>query len=137
MAAIAEVKRYIAQWLQLGKTVVLGHEPTNKLNKIIVGEKYSSEFESLWQEIMAIEGKNCHLSGTDVTIDQLLTPSWEISPCARCNMPIPMKLAGINCQACPCLDIPTWPNQELPSPRLPISNFTHLSRILNKLKAKT
>ena len=64
----------------------------------------------------------------------LYTPSWEIMHCARCEMPIPIPTAGINDDTCPCSDLPSWPNLDLPHPHVPGDVEDKLHEIHLKLK---
>ncbi len=52
------------------------------------------------------------------------------------QMPIALKIAGICPNNCPCADLPTWPQLELPLPRSPQnveSKIISLRSRLNKL----
>ncbi|HHP7232399.1 MAG TPA: hypothetical protein ACFCUY_16255 [Xenococcaceae cyanobacterium] len=134
MASTQNVKSYLAYWFQLGKSLVLSNGREMLLPEpVMQGDRYSSQFEACWQKVMAVEGKNCYLEGTDSTIDSLLSPAWEICPCARCEMPVPRVELGQASLMCPCHDLPHWPNSELPTPRSPINNSSHLTRIRNRL----
>ncbi|HEY9659576.1 MAG TPA: hypothetical protein V6C65_14045, partial [Allocoleopsis sp.] len=85
MASSDQVRRYLAYWFQLGKPVVIKNGETQILPQpVIQGDRYSPEFEACWQRIAAQDGRNCYLEGTAQTIEELLTPMWEIDPCARC-----------------------------------------------------
>ncbi|NEP15261.1 MAG: hypothetical protein F6K14_34860 [Symploca sp. SIO2C1] len=48
-------------------------------------------------------------------------------------MPIPIKIAGIPTPVCPCHDLLTWPNTELPVPREPINSQDNLRAICDRL----
>jgi hypothetical protein len=135
MASQEEVKRYLAYWFQLGKKVLLHNgkefiQPTS----VLEGDRYSQEFESCWQRILASNLSDCYLEGTIQSIQQLLTPAWEITPCARCDMPVPILDLGVVSPTCPCNDIPSWPNLELPPPRSPINSSAYLSKIQQRLR---
>ena len=134
MASTQNVRLYLAYWFQLGKKLVLANGRELLLPKPVmeVG-KYSRQFEECWQKITAIEGKDCYLEGTDTTIHSLLSPGWDISPCARCDMPIAKVELGLPSILCPCTDLVYWPNLELPVPRSPVSTNNHLTRIKNRL----
>lgn len=133
MASQENVKKYLAYWFQLGKKVVLGNGQEILLPKsIIEGDRYSKEFESCWQNILANQSTS-YLKGTEQTIEQLLSPMWDIDPCARCGMPVPEIELGIQPNSCPCDDLPNWPNTELPSPRAPINSTARLNRIRERL----
>ena len=137
MASEQQVKRYLAYWLQLGKRIVMENEnlPVT-VPTVIVGNRYSDEFEKLWQKILSPESENCYLEGTDETIAELLTPVWSLEPCARCQMPIPVKNVGMPPEACPCFDLPWWPNLELPAPREPIASQDRLMTIRDRLNQR-
>jgi hypothetical protein len=135
MASQEEVKRYLAYWFQLGKKVLLhnGREsvlPASVLN----GDRYSQEFESCWQRILSSNLGDCYLEGTIQSIQQLLTPAWEIMLCARCEMPVPTLDLGVVSPTCPCHDLSNWPNLELPLPRSPIDSSAYLSKIQQRLR---
>jgi hypothetical protein len=133
MASQENVKKYLAYWFQLGKKVVLGNGQEILLPKsIIEGDRYSKEFESCWQQILANQSTS-YLKGTEQTIEQLLSPMWDIDSCARCGMPVPAIELGIQPNNCPCDDLPNWPNTELPSPRAPINSTARLHRIRERL----
>jgi hypothetical protein len=139
MASEQQVKKYLAYWFQLGKQILLRNGQEKLLPKIIIqGHRYSEEFESCWQSILQSAGE-CYLEGTAQSVKDLLSPRWEISPCARCDMPIPIIQLGIQSDLCPCNDLANWPNQELPKPRSPVDSSVHLSNIqfrLNRLGKK-
>ena len=118
MASEQQVKRYLAYWFQLGKKVVIHNgESTLLPEPIIAGDRYSQEFEKVWQQILSPDTGDCYLESTQETIAKLLTPEWEVASCARCEMPVPTRTAGMPPEVCPCCDLPSWPNTELPSPR--------------------
>ena len=138
MASEQEVKQYLAYWFQLGKKVYVRNgqdalQPTSILNNHGNGNGYSYEFEACWQQIRIAGMGNCYLEGTNQTLAEMLTQQWEISACARCEMPVPVQSAGIPDPACPCDDLPTWPNTELPQPRSPIASQSHLLGIRDRL----
>ena len=138
MASQENVKRYLACWFQLGKKLILdrGQEVTFT-GSVVNGDRYSPEFEACWQEIMAHEGKNYYVEGTEHTLDVLLSPAWEIFSCSRCNMPVPKRELGVQDPSCPCVDLPSWPNLELPIPRAPIANKPHMQSIKSRLLSKS
>ena len=137
MASSEQVKHYLAYWFQLGKKLLSNEGKIINLEGLVVkGDRYSSEFENCWQEITALEGANYHLEGTDTTIKDLLTSAWNITPCARCSMPIPVLESGVQTTNCPCFDMPQWPNFELPFPRIPVQSNSRLSNINNRLKSR-
>ncbi|HAC63677.1 MAG TPA: hypothetical protein DCF68_09105 [Cyanothece sp. UBA12306] len=134
MASEEKVKHYLAHWFQLGKQVLLPKSQQNlSPSKIFEGNNYSLEFEDLWQYIISTDA-DCYLEGTEQTIQQLLSPQWEMIDCARCQMPFPVATAGVASPTCPCFDLNCWPNQELPSPRSAIDSYCHLNRIRQRLE---
>lgn len=136
MANEQDVKRYLAYWFQLGRRVIVGNGKTELLpQQVLQGDRYSDEFENIWQQIHYQAGE-CHLEGTDETIAELLTPAWEMLPCSRCEMPVPMRNVGMPALSCPCNTLPNWPNSELPQPRNPISTQEQLQIIRDRLWKK-
>lgn len=134
MASPTEVRTYLAHWFQLGKKIKSDHgHLTYQPEKVIQGEHFSPEFEDCWAAILAAEGKALYLEGTDQTIAKLLSLAWEVVNCARCEMPVPLPQKEFKTQPCPCHDLSDWPNEEIPRPRLPVSNYQHLRRIKNRL----
>ncbi len=134
MASKIQVKQYLAYWMQLGKGLVLqGGQRIVKPAVIVEGNQYSSEFEAYWEQACSSESGDCYLEGTDHTITQLLTEKWDLIDCSRCAMPLPLPNAGVASPECPCHDLPSWPNDDLPHPRLPVSNRPHLQNIRQRL----
>lgn len=133
MADPQQVKQYLARWLQLGKALTVQGGQSVKPHPVIAGDRYSTEFEASWQQICAPESGDCYLEGTELTIQQLLSEQWDIIDCGRCDMPIPVPHTGAGAADCPCHDLPTWPNTELPQPRLPVRNGTYLKDIHQRL----
>lgn len=134
MASEQQVKRYLAYWFQLGKKVALRNGQFSVVPQpVIAGDRYSDQFEQLWQQLISPDSGDCYLEGTQETIRELLTPKWDIDPCARCEMPVPMINMGLPPELCPCNDLPTWPNTELPAPREPISSKNRLQAIRDRL----
>ena len=82
---------------------------------------------------MAVEGKALYLEGTQQTISELLSPAWEMTSCARCEMPVPIPQIETTERLCPCNDLPTWPNEELPKPRLPVDSDQKLRNLRAQL----
>lgn len=138
MASQHQVRQYLAYWFQLGKSVLIHGEQEALLPRpVIQGDRYSQEFEDCWQRVKSSESGDCYLEGTEQTIAELLSPAWDISPCARCSMPVPMPNAGMSAEVCPCVDLPNWPDTETPQPRSPVSSQNHLVGIRDRLlKAK-
>ncbi|MEA5576399.1 hypothetical protein [Anabaena sp. UHCC 0451] len=130
MANKQEVKKYLSHWFQLGKKVIVGHSHQSfSPNPVIKGDRYSPEFEESWETILSLETRDCYLEGTQETIAELLTPNWEILPCGRCAMPVPIKTMGMPSTLCPCYYLSTWPNNELPQPRCPVNSQEQLTEI--------
>ncbi|WP_016952276.1 hypothetical protein [Anabaena sp. PCC 7108] len=137
MANEQEVKQYIAHWFQLGKKVIVGNGNHSFLpSPVLKGDRYSPEFEACWQSILSLEISDCYLEGTHETIAELLTPAWEMLPCSRCTMPVPIKTVGMPALFCPCNSLPNWPNTELPAPHGPINSQEHLIVICDRLMDK-
>lgn len=137
MASENEVKPYLSYWFQLGKKVLIRNGQEALLpKKVIQGDRYSDEFEQCWQQILSPDSGDCNLEGTHETIAALLTPVWEVSNCARCSMPVPVRKVGLPPEVCPCFDLSGWPNTEAPSPRSPIDTQTHLTQIRDRLLKK-
>ncbi|MGB7085406.1 MAG: hypothetical protein WBD47_07625 [Phormidesmis sp.] len=135
MASPTDVKHYLAHWFQLGKQVVSDDgQVTYRPEKVILGDRFSAEFEACWQAIVATQGEAYHLKGTQQSIAELLSPAWEIVSCARCDMPVPLPHKEITPHLCPCDDLDTWPNEELPRPRLPVNSQNQLSQLTARLR---
>ena len=133
MASVSQVRTYLAYWFQLGKPVVFNRSQTQCLPyPIFQGTCLSPAFEQCWQKITR-NTADCYLQGTDQTIADLLATEWEITECARCSMPVPMPVCIINSSACPCNDLPNWPNDEIPQPRMGVSNESRLEDIRKRL----
>jgi hypothetical protein len=134
MASEQQVKRYLAYWFQLGKKVVIRNGQSSVLPQpVISGDRYSEQFEQVWQQLLSPDSGDCYLEGTQETIGDLLTPKWDISPCSRCEMPVPLINVGMPPELCPCNDLPTWPNTELPAPRDPVNSTGRLQTIRDRL----
>jgi len=133
MATPQQVKQYLAYWFQLGKPLRFDRGQTVLPQPVIEGNAYSPAFESCWQQILASGGHDCYLEGTVQSIDELLSSAWEMVDCARCEMPIPTLSLGIQQAECPCIDLPGWPNSDLPQPRSPVDNRGQLEQIRLRL----
>ena len=135
-ASEENIKRYLAYWFQLGKRVIFSKEGDSLLPKpIFEGTHYSQSFEECWQRILSSQSDS-YLEGTDQTIQQLLSPVWEIVDCSRCSMPVPVQVTSTPFPFCPCQDIPDWPNFELPLPRSPVDIQISLNNIHQRLEAE-
>ncbi|HEY9598943.1 MAG TPA: hypothetical protein V6D33_14860 [Cyanophyceae cyanobacterium] len=134
MASEQQVKRYLAYWFQLGKQVVIHNgQRTLQPKQVIAGDRYSQDFEDIWQLILSPDSGDCYLEGTEQTVAELLTPDWDVEACARCEKPIPIKTVGMPPDCCPCFTLPSWPNLDLPAPREPICSQKRLSLIRSRL----
>lgn len=121
VATPSEVKAYLACWLQMGKTLEVDlpqFSRSIRLSRVLSLDGLSSEFEQMWQLVLRYPNR-CNISGTEESIGDLLSESWEIDSCVRCGLHVPMPVR-VNCDrgACPCNDIPAWPNNETVPPRL-------------------
>jgi hypothetical protein len=133
MATTSEVKKYLAYWFQLGKSIVINNGTATLLpQQVYAGYSYSLEFEECWQKVIKAPS-SCHLEGTNETIAELLKSEWGIESCARCAMPIPMRHLGMPAIVCPCNDLMTWPNSELPPPKGPVNSQEKLLNIRKRL----
>ncbi|MFM7423417.1 MAG: hypothetical protein ACKO7W_00180 [Elainella sp.] len=133
MAAPQQVKDYLAYWFQLGKHLKFDDGHTVLPQPIITGDQYSPEFEACWQQILASSGANCYLEGTIQSVADLLSGRWDLQSCARCSMPVPILVLGIQDSSCPCADLPNWPNTDLPQPRSPVDSRSQLEQIRARL----
>lgn len=135
MASEQQVRQYLAYWLQLGKRILIrGGKEALKPSSVIAGNRYSDEFEAIWQQICAPDAGDCYIEGTEQTIAELLSDAWEISPCARCSMPVPMHTVGMPSLSCPCSDIPNWPDNQTIQPRSPVNTQDRLLQIRDRLQ---
>ena len=139
MASRTLVKKYLAQWMQMGKTLSLStqNKPVH-IHKILQGERYSTIFNNLWFKISTNQAQEAHLSGTSQTISDLLSSQWEIIACARCNLLVPTIGIGPRTPVCcPCDDLPNHPNLDLVSPHVPVKLATHLDALCDRLAQKS
>jgi hypothetical protein len=135
MASEQQVRQYLAYWFQLGKRVMIQNgQQALQPRSVIAGDRYSQEFEEAWTLIRASEAGECYLEGTAQTINELMSTNWEINPCARCSMPIPMRTIGLPPSDCPCSDLPNWPDDQMPQPRSPVNSQAQLLRIRDRLR---
>lgn len=135
MASEHQIRQYLAYWFQLGKPVLVRGEQESLLPRpVIQGDRYSREFEQCWQQLKSSNFEDAHLQGTNQSLAELLSPAWEINPCSRCSMPVPIRSVGVASLECPCIDIPDWPNTEMPPPRAPVSSQNELMRIRDRLR---
>jgi len=138
MANSQFVKDYIAQWLQLGKQVMVGSAAVAPV-PVRLADGYTPEFEHLWRWLAsAAIAPQAYLAGTDQTIAQLLSDRWEIVPCARCYTLIPTPLFAIgSCPPCPCHDLPHLPNLDLVIPHPPVSAQVQLAEVADRLRSQS
>lgn len=133
MANATEVKDYLGYWFQFGKGVVFPKSQTIVLPDPIFAEQHFSDaFEACWQRILT-SPEDCYLEGTEQSLRELLTSEWELIRCARCSLPVPTSFAHIPSCLCPCVDLESWPNSELPQPRLPLNRVLSLRKVHNRL----
>lgn len=138
MASAAQVRDFLAHWFQLGKPVLLpGNRGQQLPTPIFRQGQYSREFEQCWQEIMATQGQDCYLSGAFPSIATLLSPAWDVTACARCPMPVCLPTLGLAAHPCPCHDLSTWPNYDMPMPRRAVQDDQKLSQIRARLARPT
>jgi hypothetical protein len=134
MASESEVKKYIACWMQLGKKVwTKAGQSFCLVHQVLERDRYSPEFDACWAQILDLDSGDCYLEGTSVTVQNLLSPAWEILDCPRCDMPVSMSIVELPSVNCPCNDLPNWPNTELPLPRAPINSQERLSMLQKHL----
>ncbi|HIK44132.1 MAG TPA: hypothetical protein IGR64_04505 [Leptolyngbyaceae cyanobacterium M65_K2018_010] len=138
MATQEQVRNFLAHWFQLGKPVVLaGNQGECLPAPVFYQGGYSQAFEDCWQRIMSTGGEGCYLRGTTQSIATMLTPAWEVTACARCTMPVAIPTLGMMKFPCPCHDLYSWPNYEVPIPRSAVDDQQYLSEIqksLNQLR---
>lgn len=138
MALPTHVKTYLAYWFQLGRGLWM--PPFDHLVKptvILSHGRYSEEFELIWRQLsepnMALQS---YLEGTTQTLGELLSASWDIQGCARCGLPVPMKVSGLPELVCPCTDMETLPDlEDLPAPREPVNDRVALQAVCSRLQA--
>lgn len=136
MATRTLVKNYLAQWMQMGKSVSLSSQGEDiHIYKILQGEKYSSLFNKLWDEIATHQAHQAHLSGTEQTISELLSNKWDIIACARCNLLVPCIDMGPRAPVCcPCDDLPNHPNLDSVAPHVPVTLAEHIDELCDRLE---
>ncbi|TAD78192.1 MAG: hypothetical protein EA001_08200 [Oscillatoriales cyanobacterium] len=133
MVSEDRVKQYIALWMQLGKPVVCDRDNQHLGTfSVIRGQSYSPDFEQLWQTICQAP-HHYHLAATPCSIGDLLEGHWDLLPCARCTLLQPVNESVIEAGPCPCQDLASWPDDNLPLPRQPINNQDYLYKIQLRL----
>lgn len=131
MASVEQVKKYLAYWFQVGKPLIDPRGQVSLLPRtIVVGDRYTSEFESFFQQIQQPRYRDCYLEGTEQTLGDLFSSRWEIADCARCAMPIPLDELGL-VVGCPCADLHGWPNVNVPMPHCP-HNVRHQLEFIHR-----
>ena len=134
MATEKQVKEYLAYWFQLGKKILLFNTKVAILPQPVIERgKYSAAFEKCWARILAAQGHDYYLEGTEQTIAELFSSKWVMTSCPKCTMPVPIIDMGVSCHVCPCYDLPDWPNNNLPLPRSPVNSQDRLKRIQQRL----
>jgi hypothetical protein len=134
MATEEQVRKYLAYWFQLGKKVVINNGTDTLLpDPIYQNNDYSLEFERCWEIVTTLKNGSCYIEGTQETIAELLTEKWEVMLCSRCTMPVPAKIRGTPPETCPCTDLPSWPNLDVPQPRSAVDSSHRLEGIRDRL----
>ncbi|MFE4105220.1 hypothetical protein [Almyronema epifaneia] len=133
MASQQQVREYLAYWFQLGKPLIIGAQPACLPKPVFQGDRYSEAFETCWQQVMVHKGQDAYIEGTDQSMAELLSDTWDLPPCARCSMPVPMRTVGVSDHPCPCHDLASWPNSEIPAPRSAVDTPSHLQGIRHRL----
>lgn len=101
---------------------------------VVRGDRYSAEFETCWAEILATGETNAYLESTEQTLAELLSEAWEIKVCSRCPLLVPTRIHGVQGGSCPCSELATWPNLDIPVPRLPVDSQAQLSQICDRIQ---
>lgn len=135
MATHQEIRHYLTHWFQLGKRIIINGTP-HTIAPTLNTDRPSAEFEILWQEILA-NPHLAYLEDSEIDLAQLLTGTWEIVDCARCEMPIPLKIAGIIDNHCICQNMDTWPNSDTLEPHNPINTTQHLQQLRQRLTSSS
>jgi hypothetical protein len=135
MAQETDVKKYLACWMQLGTKVWLRNGQPAQVAQVMRRGRYTPEFETFWSNVCAHTTGDAYLDGTEITLQELMSHTWDIVSCSRCTMPIAMMTAGVQPLGCPCQGLENWPNTELPSPRPPIDDLARLKGIQASLES--
>jgi hypothetical protein len=136
MALETDVKKYVACWMQLGTKVWLRNGQPAQVAQVIRGGRYTPEFEAFWSNVREQSAGDAYLDATETTLQELMSNSWDITQCARCTMPVAMRIAGVQPLGCPCQELVNWPNTDLPCPRPPVDDLTQLKGIQGRLAQK-
>ncbi|MEY2977555.1 MAG: hypothetical protein ACO3NK_01235 [Prochlorotrichaceae cyanobacterium] len=134
MASDRQVRTYLACWFQLNRGVIL-HETGERLcpEPVVLQSNYSQAFEDCWTRLLSRQGQNCYLEGTNQTIAELMSESWDFMACPRCTLPIPVPKCPVLHISCPCAELHTWPNNQLPLPRQPLNSQNSLGHICERV----
>ena len=121
MASSDQVKAYLACWLQMGKAIDVdlpgGQHQFLQPSVVLEAGRYSDRFERIWRYVNR-HASSCYLSGTDESIQDLLSDRWDISNCSRCSLLLPMPApSSLTVSPCPCSDLYSWPDGEALRPR--------------------
>lgn len=136
MASLQQLQQYLALWFQVGQGVVVNTNGQTYCPQPVLSQgKYSPEFQQCWQQLEQFGLENCYLDGTVLSLEELLNPTWEITACARCLMPIALPIGKLPNLACPCSDSPSWPNFDLPIPHALEGANAPLQRICDRIAA--
>lgn len=132
MATLSEVKHYVAMWFMAGKRL---YDPDKSellyTNRVYSWNKsYSKEFETIWENLHP----DARLTGSFITISDLLSEDWEIISCARCEIPTPVAVKYINDSVCSCDDLALPPDPFLPKPKPPENERNWLGKLIDKIK---
>lgn len=134
MASLQQVQQYLALWFQVGQGII-ADDKTYCPQPVLAQGQYSPEFQQCWEALKSLGFENCYLDGTVISLEELLSPAWEITDCARCLMPVALPIGQVLSNACPCSDSPTWPNFDLPMPHVPKGANASLQRICDRIAA--
>ena len=134
MASPAKVRAYLASWFQLNRSVVIPSTAERLCPKPVIAHGgYSLAFEDCWRTLENLQWKDCYLEGTQQTLPELLSDHWDVISCARCTLLIPMPLSLNKGLECPCQDLHSWPNNQIPLPHLPVDDQRVLGSICNRV----
>ena len=133
MALTNQIRTYLACWFQLNQGVILSNGDRLCPGSVLSHAGYSPEFEACWKIVMQNEGRDCYLEGTLQSIAELMTEEWDVLPCPRCTMPVPMPNRPVQQFECPCIDLRSWPNTTLPLPRKAIDSGRFLGHICDRV----
>jgi hypothetical protein len=137
MASTSEVRDYFTYWLQLDKGLILDGIRVKPMAVVAMdgvnGNRLSGDFEAMWERALR-SPREAYLEGTEISLAELLTGQWEMVLCPRCPMPMPMRVGAFTDTACPCHEMPMYPNTETIMPHLPVSTPDRLGMLRDRLK---